>query len=287
MKEPDSYIKDSKEEDKFQEYARMYSHGSEMDTIHRMMYEAKCPGCDTQASADIHAIDFKNNKVHSECMDCGQKFTAHLTPYTNLVEPTANDQLYARKIDKITAEVTDAKKIAKNSPSNGDKITTEDVEHMEELKKLQEEVAKLTSRVTEVETENATLKKSLEEANSKVKEASDKLEKAETDKTEAVKLATENATKIAERKAELGPEFSKDMKDEDILDDKSFKIKQLEKENASLKSGKTEKKEEKKEEKASTEKKEEVKLEVGGKDKQEGKESFKRAALVSELAFGK
>ena len=271
MTAPESYIKDEKLEKKVAEYSRMYTF--DMDMITRLMYEAKCPSCGSVSTLGINGIDFEGSKVDAKCSECGKACLVHLTPKTE----------EAREIKEIAA-IVDVQKDKSNSPSNGDSKTTEVVK-MDELKKLQEEVASLLSKITTLDGEKATLTKSLEEANSKLADAVSKLEKAETEKVEAVKIAKESATKVAERKAELGPEFSKDMSEEEILDDKSFKIKQLEKENASLKAGKVEKKEEK----ASTEKKEEKKEEVaqviGTKDKEN--ESFKRAQLVSELAFGK
>lgn len=277
---PKTYIRDEKLEKKVEEFARMYTF--DMDTIMRLMFEAKCPCCGSASCLNVNSIDFAGSRVDAQCSECGKKCAVHL-------EPKSEE---AREIKEIVA-VDEVKKDKSNSPSNGDNKTTE-VVNMDEIKKLQEEVANLTSKVTELEskvasgeTEKATLTKSLEEANSKLTEINAKLEKAEAEKTEAVKLAKEQATKVAERKAELGPEFSKDMSEEEILDDVKFENAKLKKEVASLKAekaSKTEVKEEKKEEKAS-EKKEETAQVVGAKDNENA--SFKRAKLVSELAFGK
>lgn len=84
--------------------------------------------------------------------------------------------------------------------------------------------------------EIATLKAekdSLTQEVSKVKGEYDKV-KADYDK----KISDERAALVKTRKDELGAEFAKDMKDEDILDDVKFENAKLKKENASLKANK-------------------------------------------------
>ena len=78
------------------------------------------------------------------------------------------------------------------------------------------------------DTEIATLKAELDKANIKIKEF-------ETEKAKAEEV--KRAELIKSRRDELG-EKAKDMKDEDILDEKTYKIAKLEKENAELKAGK-------------------------------------------------
>ena len=94
------------------------------------------------------------------------------------------------------------------------------------------------------DTEIATLTVKLEEADAKLKETIATLEETTTklaklEEEEAERAKVEKETTIAARKEELGEEVSKDMSDEDILDNMKFKVAKLEKENADLKAGKT------------------------------------------------
>ena len=94
------------------------------------------------------------------------------------------------------------------------------------------------------------------------------------------KVATENATKIAERKAELA-EFSKDLKDEELLDDKNYEIAKLKKEKSEL-----EAKIKAQPETASVTGKADQTLVVGTKEKKES-EIIEKQKRVDEYAFGK
>lgn len=268
MTAPEKFVKD--EEDKKQmEISRMYTF--DMDTILRLLWETVCPGCGEMYST-VDAIDFKHNMVKSHCEGCDTDYVISLTPKTYEIPREE-----ARKIVKIEKDASAKSEVIQSK--------TEEVNNMDELKKqLEEAMAKITTLTSEVETvktEGATLKKSLEEANAKVAELTAKLEKAETEKSEAVELAKKNATLIANRRSELG-EYAKDISDEDLLDDRNYKIAKLEKENASLKAATTttEVAAVKKEEKTET------KLEVGSKTDKEG-DGFKRAKVVRELAYGK
>lgn len=52
----------------------------EMDTVHRLMGEVKCPMCACQGSVDIDKIDFTKNYVEGKCWMCGSKLGIALTP---------------------------------------------------------------------------------------------------------------------------------------------------------------------------------------------------------------
>lgn len=90
----------------------------------------------------------------------------------------------------------------------------------EELKKKDEEIAKKTE-----EAEKSS--KVVEELKKESDEAKKKIEEVEEAKTKEIEKAREDATTIAERRAELG---ETELKDEDLLNDDKYEKAKLEKE---------------------------------------------------------
>ena len=70
----------------------------EMDTIHRLMGEVKCPMCACQGSVDIDKIDFPQNKVEGHCWMCNSNLAIDLTPDAQMMP---DDMTNSSKI-KIT-----------------------------------------------------------------------------------------------------------------------------------------------------------------------------------------
>jgi hypothetical protein len=108
------------------------------------------------------------------------------------------------------------------------KAIIKEVAGVKEESKEAVEISKLKEDLKAKDTEIATLKAELDKAIIKIKEF-------ETEKAKAEEV--KRAELIKSRRDELG-EKAKDMKDEDILDEKTYKIAKLEKENAELKAGK-------------------------------------------------
>jgi len=98
--------------------------------------------------------------------------------------------------------------------------------------KVKEDAAKAKdAEIAKLKADNIKIKEDLDKANAKVKELDGKvikLDKAERDK------------KIKARRDELGEKITKDMKDEDILDENKFKMAKLERDNATLRAAKPE-----------------------------------------------
>jgi len=115
------------------------------------------------------------------------------------------------------------------------------------------------------------LEADLKEVMAKLEVATAELKKFQD--AEAEKKKVELAAKIQTRKDELG-DFSKDMKDEDILDEAKYEMAKLRKENAELKAGK----------KTETPKPD---LTKGSADKSVSQEEVKTRSKVDELAFGR
>jgi len=151
---------------------------------------------------------------------------------------------------------------------------------MERIQELEKEVAKLKEDIVSKDTELASKVEELgaskaivEELKKESEEAKVKIEDIEKAKVSEIEKAKKDATVVAERKSELGEEFSKDI---DLLDDTAFALAQSKKEIsekdaeiAKLKDGKPET----------------ASLETGSKKgKEESKEATSRKK-VSKYAF--
>jgi len=84
------------------------------------------------------------------------------------------------------------------------------------------------------ETKVTALKEGVKKVASQLIEAKAEIKKIKSEADEKIKFYSENAKKIIERKIELGDNFSKDLSDNDILDDDKFAKANLEKENVLL-----------------------------------------------------
>lgn len=121
--------------------------------------------------------------------------------------------------------------------------------------KVDEQAKEIQAKVEKLEAELASVTKERDEFKAKL----DEIEKAEKE------------AKLKARKDELGEEYTKDVADEDILDDLKFENLKLKKENAELKKGK---------------KIEESSLEVGTKDKDSQPEWVEKQKKVDKMAYG-
>lgn len=104
----------------------------------------------------------------------------------------------------------------------------------QKIKELEKELATVQAEVVVKDTELASVKEGLETAKATIEtlksesaEAKTKIEEIEAAKVSEVAQASKNATTVAERKAELGEEFSKDV---DLLDNAAYENAKLKKE---------------------------------------------------------
>lgn len=280
MKEPDSFIR-SKEDTtddnnkKKLEKARFYA--DEFDTVMRLVEQVGSPiSGDDFGYHDVHGIDFISGVVRTKWIS---------------FESAENDTFCTIYITPRVEEGSTEKKIIKiNIEAKKETISEDDKEMDEKIKLLEQEKASLiaekekasadlvvaTEKVTKLETELAELKAIVEASNKKIEEATAKFE---ADKAEAIKVAKENATIVANRKAEL-LDFAKDMSEEDILNNDKYEIAKLKKENSEL-ATKLESAKVVKPETASTQ----AELAVGSKGAES--EVEKTRNKIREYAFGK
>lgn len=156
----------------------------------------------------------------------------------------------------------------------------------EKIEALEKEVTTLKEQIeakdTEIVEKSEALEKStatVEEMKKESEEVKVKIEEIEQATTEKIEKAREDATKVAERKAELGDEFSKDI---DLLDDGKYELAKIKKSLAA------------RDEEISTLKKNQKEPEIkkdldkGSKDKEDiiEDEVTIKAKKVKSLAFG-
>jgi hypothetical protein len=244
----------------------------DFDTILRLIAEAPKPAGEEDGFFDIEAIDFTNAEVRARYWPGDNVYSIKLKPKVKKVESGSIEKI--EKIDKSSDQ----------DDHNRDSQThdVEEAQKMEEkIKELEQEIASLKEKLEASDSEKAELATQLEAEKANVEQAKADLEQAKTDQEKAVEVAKEEATKVAERRAELGEEFAKDMSDEDVLSDDKYEIAKLKKENSELK--KASKKADKTPEAASTETA--TDLEVGTKDKKQSEE-IKKSSHIHSLAFG-
>jgi hypothetical protein len=87
---------------------------------------------------------------------------------------------------------------------------------------------------TDAENETTKLKEGIKKVASQLIEAQVEIKKIKKEAGEKIKFYSENAKEIIKRKIELGETFSKDLSDEEILDNDKFANAKLEKENTLL-----------------------------------------------------
>jgi hypothetical protein len=265
VKEPKSFVKFHEvkvmnKKEQYLERAKFFV--SDMDYVMRSMSAVECPHCDEKYSLDVESIDFANGKAEAMCYLCEGKSSITFMP----------------KVKKMEKATEDAFKITNVSKINNTKL--EDSKKMDEkLKELEAKVIELSAKIEAKDAELVAATAQLTEVSKNLEEATATITSFSAEKDAAIKLAAENATKVAERKAELA-EFSKDLKDEDLLDDKSYEIAKLKKANAEL-----EAKIKAVPVTASVQTDNQT-LEVGTKDKKESEITAKQKR-VDEFAFGK
>lgn len=266
VKEPKSFVKSHEEKiemdkkEKYLEKAKFYI--SDMDYILRAISQVECPDCEEEYCMSVDAIDFVNGTANVTCVDCNCQSQVSFMPKAKTMQTASDDAFKITNVSKIeNKKLEESKKME------------------EKLKELEAKVIELSAKVEAKDAELLAANTQLTEVTKKLEEATATITSFSAEKTEAVRVATENATKIANRKAELA-EFSKDLKDEELLDDKNYEIAKLKKEKSEL-----EAKLKVQPETASTQTSTQT-LVVGTKEKKESEITAKQK-LVHDLAFGK
>jgi len=158
-----------------------------------------------------------------------------------------------------------------------EKAMKEKIEALEkELSTLKDSVKTKDEELASVKEELETAKGTVETLKSESEEVKVKIEEIEKAKTAEVAKAKEDATKIAERKADLGEEFSKDV---DLLDDTKYELAKAKKE---LAAKEVEIAKMKKDAPATTKKD----LDKGSVNDEPKNEIKQRASRIQKFAFG-
>ena len=221
----------------------------------------QCPKCGGRCDlvSDIAKEDKKEEQ--SEVKDEIKEEKVE-TKEEEKVEDKKVDEKADEKVEEVIEEKAEEKKEEKVEEVKKEEKAEEKVEEVKEEKVVKVEEVKeeakenVDDEVAEIKAELATVTKERDEY------------KATLDKIEEAK----KAETIKSRRDELGEEVAKDISDVDILDDKTFKILKLEKENKELKEGKVES----------------SSLEVGSSEIDNETPDWKaRQAKVNELAYGK
>lgn len=200
---------------------------NDFEMFMRMMSQVQCPSCNEGYSQNVSAIDFKNGIIKSDCYMCDNEVMTDITPKSDISLENCMKVISSKVVIKKDIET---KIDAKSSINSEEQIKME-----EKIKQLEAEIAKLAEQVKTKDTEIATLSAQVSETKSQVEAATATVESLKVEKDTAVKQAKETATLVANRRAELGSDFAKDLSDEDIADELKFKVAKLEKENAELK----------------------------------------------------
>lgn len=213
-------------DNKILEKARLYLY--DLDFIVNKLYDIKNPDTKDFAFWDIQKIDFIEEKIYVKDGYISEE----------------DQKLY--EINFTLKPKLSVGKIAKSNKKENEKNKNGGNEQMEEkLAELQKTLASLEvkmeeqAKVIEVkEGEIASLKEEIETAKAEIITKSEALEAAnnklaEIEETEKKAKEEADAKLVVERKEELG-EFAKDLSDEQLLDDKEYKIAKLTKENAEL-----------------------------------------------------
>jgi len=138
---------------------------------------------------------------------------------------------------------------------------------------MEEKIKELEAQVQAKDEEIAKLRQTIDELKKESEEAKAKVEQIEQEVEKKIEEAKEQAKIVAQRRAELGEEFAKDLSDEDLLDDVKFENAQLKKQLAELK------------------KKEKASYEKGSKDNQDDEDKkdednlLKMQKRIRKLAF--
>jgi hypothetical protein len=218
------------------------------ETIARMMFETTCPSCGAKGWNDIQNINFVTNKIKSRCPGCDGIAEYDLTPSVSIVKsgekPTEMKVAEVKEEKKQEIDLQNSKKeggiavdefLKKYSKASAEEL----VSFLDkELDTIKQTLTSKDGEIATLKTEKDSMTKVIEEhklmvENSKLEIEKVKVEhatiKAELDK----RVADEKAVVVKSRKDSLG-EFSKDMSDEDILNDLKFENAKLKKELAEV-----------------------------------------------------
>jgi len=212
LKQPDELLKiRDKEEKKGKE--KGYYDSWDIESIRRIVSEAKKPKGYDDYYWEITSIDFENSVAKVKYYD-----------YSEGIESYIYGEV------KLTSEI----KLIKSSDKGED--TKEKMKMAKDENKLAiEELEKVyASTIEEKDTEIAKLKETTEGLTSELASLKEEFDLFKADVDVKIETAKKEASVVVERRAELA-DFAKDLSDEQILDDKDFKIAKLEKENADLK----------------------------------------------------
>jgi len=208
-------------EEKKQEIARFYTY--DFETILNLIYSTEE---ELETYLNIDSIDFKNMKVSAKRMDNDEVVEISLKPKVKTLKQGSRNK------EEIKMEEDKKKELAEETKAEETKVEIVKAEETkaEETKaadeKRETEVAELKSDLKAKEDEIAKLTKDVEDLQASI----------ET-KVEEAKKTTET---LIERRSALG-EVAKEMTDEQLLDEKEYQIALLKKENSELKAGKVEK----------------------------------------------
>lgn len=245
----------------------------DFDTILKVVSETPIPkGEDEYSFWDIEMIDFTEGIVRARVFPGDNRYQINLRPTAKKLTTASQ---YVESIIKIetTSEMTsqdDKVLIQSNSEETKNKME-------EKVKELEKEIANLKDSLAKKEEEVTSLTSDLEASKAKVVEAEKSLEDSKKQNEEAIKVAKENATKVAERKAELA-DFASEMTEEEILNDDKYENAKLKKEKADL--------EAKLEEATKTPEKASVNTEMSTGTKGKKKDAFsEKRDRVKNLAF--
>lgn len=181
---------------KEQEQAKYYDY--EFDKIVDLTYRGVCPTCEKSGWKDLMLVDFENDKVVAKCFQCGDTLEIELQPNTKVIKKNKSKaQEKANKMDEkeLLAKIIELEKT---------------------VKAKDEEIAKQNEL-------NGEINRKLEETTAKFSELNGKIETIASETAKQIEKARVDAITITERKAELA-EFAKDVKDEDLLNDTTYKI---------------------------------------------------------------
>jgi len=224
-------LEESKNKKKIKEQASLYAYEIEQ-MWWKISEEVKHPdaGDDDYTWWKLLKVDLVDNLFTIEDMDTGDVFVVDTT--YQLTKATKDN---AKSLDNITKKIggrnsmteEQIKELMEEVASLKVKVEGKDAE----LAGKDSEIVSMTEKLDEATKNMEEAKESLELKAKEIEEAQTKLTEIEEAKAKEVEEA--NAKLIEERKEELG-EFAKELTDEQILDEKEYKIAKLEKANSEL-----------------------------------------------------
>jgi hypothetical protein len=223
------------EESNYQMEEAKLSFNWDNETIARLLYETECPTCKMKGWNDVQSIDFENSKVRSKCPGCNGVNEYNLTPSATIIkkgkkpEPMkSNEEIDTNKIKQEGGSNIVDELIKKFNKASIEELSTFMDETLASLSAKDVEIASLKAEKevsiksladSKLETENAKLE--LEKVKADFTVAQTELANIEKAKKDAIVLA---------RKEDLGPEYSANLTDEDLLNDLKFENAKLKKE---------------------------------------------------------